>query len=69
MPAATRNPLFSKTVQDDSGAQPASSSMDTGPPSQGEVDHLPPPSAEVKNERNWASILPVSLHGVDPQKV
>jgi len=41
-----RNFLFSKDVQEFSGVQPASISMDTGPPSRGEVYHLPPPSAE-----------------------
>jgi len=42
--------------------------MDTRPPSRGEVDHLPPPSAEVKSEWNYTSILPVSFYGVDPKK-
>jgi hypothetical protein len=43
--------------------------MDTGPPSRGGADHLPPPSAEVRSGWNYASILPASLHGVDPQNV
>ena len=35
-----------KTSKEFSGVQPTSISMDTGPPSRGEVDHLPPPNAE-----------------------
>jgi len=53
-----------------SGAHPSSYPMGTGAfslrikrPGR-EVDHSPPPSAEVKNAWSYTSTLPVHLHSV-----
>jgi hypothetical protein len=56
-------------VQTGSGAHPASCTMDVGGPilggkarSRRDVDHLPPSSAEVVNERELYLLSPLRLH-------
>jgi hypothetical protein len=55
---------FFAHVQTDSGAHPASCTMDTGSfpevkrPQHG-ADHPPPSSAEVENEWSYTSLLPL----------
>ncbi|KDR17811.1 Disks large 1 tumor suppressor protein [Zootermopsis nevadensis] len=57
-------------VQTGSGAHPASSTMGTGILSREQsrpgrdADHIPPSSAEVKEERSYTSTHPKRLHGV-----
>jgi hypothetical protein len=61
----------SPCIQTGSGAHPASYPVGTGAPFPGgkarpgrDADHLPPSSAEVKNERSYTSSPPMCLHGM-----
>lgn len=68
-PAGTRDFLFSKTIQTDSGAHLASYSISTGvkwPAHEG--DHSPPCSPKVKHKWSSTSTPRIYLHGVDRDK-
>jgi hypothetical protein len=69
-PAGAGNFSLHHSVQNGSGAHPASYPMGTSALSLGvkragrEADHSPPSSAEVKNAWSYTSTPPIRLHGV-----
>lgn len=64
IPAGPRDLILLQNSQIVSGAQPASSVSRCVKWPGHETDHIPPPTAEVKKEWNYASTPARCLHGV-----
>jgi hypothetical protein len=70
-----RDEIFSSPKLTAFRAQPAPCSMCTGAPALGvqwpghNVKHSSPSNAEVRNEWNYTSTLPVCLHGVNRENI